>query len=469
METIGVISLLPPAVAIVLALWTKRINSSMLAGVIVAEILLNLGAPWLAPFTALDYMSKVAANLDNLQLIAFSLIVGGLLKLIRDARGFVAFAEAIERLRKHYGKGTVYGLTYGLGVAVFLECWSNILINGTTLAPLYDRLGISRERLAYFIHTIGLNAVAMIVINGWGAFYMSLLSAQDVQQPFQLILGALPYNLYGWACLVMVAIVMVTGLTIGPMKAAEAAAQARLLEPAAEIDADALPHADTPGFRPKLSYMLLPIATLIVTMLTSLYITGKGDITAGAGTASILYAVVLATAVIGAQLIIDRVFTFGEVEEKTVQGMQEFFDISLLIVLALSLGQLCKDMGTGAYISQVAQGALPTFLVPAVVFVLGSLMSFATGTSYGTLAVTVPLILPMAEGTGLSAPLLFGACLSGAIFGDNTSPINDNSIITSMATKVSVIDHVRTQMPYALISAAVAAVGFVVVGLFAAK
>jgi len=466
MTTLGLLSLVPPVVAIALAVWTKRINSSMLAGVLAAEVILHLNAPWLAPFRALDYMSEVATDLDNLQLIAFSLIVGGMLKLIRDARGFVAFAQAIERVRSHYGKGTVYGLTYGLGVAVFLECWSNILINGTTLAPLYDRLGISRERLAYFIHTIGLNAVAMIVINGWGAFYMSLLSAQDIDRPFQLIVSALPYNLYGWASLIMVAVVMATGLTIGPMRAAEAAAVTRRATAVASVVASGDP--DPPTFKPKLSYMLLPIATLMATMLTSLYITGNGDITAGAGTASILYAVVMATGVIGAQLCIDRVFTFGEVEQKTVQGMQEFFDISLLIVLALSLGELCKDLGTGVYISQVAQGALPLFLVPAVVFVLGSLMSFATGTSYGTLAVMVPLILPMAEGTGLGAAVLFGACLSGAIFGDNTSPINDNSIITSMATGVPVIDHVRTQMPYALITAAISAVGFIVVGLFSA-
>jgi Na+/H+ antiporter NhaC len=259
---------------------------------------------------------------------------------------------------------------------------------------------------------------------------------------------------------------MITGLSIGPMKAAEAAAQAR--REAREIDAEDLPSSAEIGFKPKLSYMLLPIAVLIVTMITSLYVTGHGDITQGAGTASILYAVVLAMAVIGAQLMVDRVFSFVQVEEKAVAGMQEFFDISLLIVLALSLGQLCKDLGTGEFIAQVVQGTLPTFLVPVVVFGLGSLMSFATGTSYGTLAVMVPLVLPMAEATGLGAPLLFGACLSGAIFGDNTSPINDNSIITSMATKVSVIDHVRTQMPYALISAAFAGVGFLIVGLVAA-
>jgi Na+/H+ antiporter NhaC len=143
--------------------------------------------------------------------------------------------------------------------------------------------------------------------------------------------------------------------------------------------------------------------------------------------------------------------------------MREFFDVSLLIVIALSLGGLCKDIGTGAYIAQLAQAALPTAVVPAVVFVLGSVMSFATGTSYGTLAIMVPLVLPMASATHLPAPLLFAACLSGAIFGDNTSPINDNSIITSMASGATVLEHVRTQMPYALIAAGLSAIGFVVI------
>jgi Na+/H+ antiporter NhaC len=198
-------------------------------------------------------------------------------------------------------------------------------------------------------------------------------------------------------------------------------------------------------------------------MVTSLYVTGDGDITRGQGSASIFYAVTLATGVIAVQLLVDRVYSFVQIEEKILEGMREFFDVSLLIVIALSLGGLCKDIGTGGYIAQLAQAALPTVLVPAVIFGLGSVMSFATGTSYGTLAIMVPIVLPMSAATGLPPALLFAACLSGAIFGDNTSPINDNSIITSMASGATVLEHVRTQMPYALIAAGLSAIGFVVV------
>ncbi len=467
MTSYGILSVLPATVAILLAFWIKRINAALLAGVVVAIVLLNPQAPWLAPFRSLDYMVRVAIDPDNFMLIAFSLLVGGLLKLIRDANGFQAFSDAIARARKGYGKGTVFGLTYVLGTVIFLECWSNILITGTTLAPLYDKLGISRARLAYFVHTVGLNMVAMLVINGWGAFYMTLLSAQQIDRPFQLIVSALPFNLYGWASLGMVAFVMATGLTIGPMREAEAATRAAIENEGTET-ASAEP-AQPAGPEPRLSYMLVPILTLIVTMLTSLYLTGNGDITRGAGTASILYASALATMALAALLLVKRVFSFGEIEDRIVGGMQEFFDISLLIVFALSLGELSKDLGTGEYMSRLVSESLPIFLLPVIIFLLGALMSFATGTSYGTLAIMVPIVLPMAGATGYDPALLFGVCLSGAVFGDNTSPVNDNSIITSMATKVSVIDHVRTQMPYALIAAGVSAIGFVIVGLLFAR
>ena len=463
--SIGWPSLLPPLVAIALAFATKRILPSLFAGAFVAMVIKNLHAPWLAFPRTLDYMVEVTINRENLELIAFSLVVGSLLKLIRDANGFSALALRLERGQRTLGKGTVFGLTYALSSVVFLECWSNIFISGTTMGPLYDRLGIPRQRLAYFVHTIGLNTVAMIVINGWGAFYMSVLRAQHVDQPFQLILSALQYNFYSWVCLVMVAIVMATGWSIGPMRAFDRAARERLAVPPAEIT-DVLETAPVEsGVKPRLRYLVLPVLVLVVTMVTSLYLTGGGDITRGEGSASILYAATLATVVIAIQLLADRAFTFVQIEEKAMEGMREFFDVSLLIVLALALGGLCKELGTGAYISQIAQSSLPIFLVPVTVFVLGSVMSFATGTSYGTLAIMVPIVLPMAQATGLSAPLLFASCLSGAIFGDNTSPINDNSIITSMASGATVLDHVRTQMPYALICAGIAAIGFLLVPL----
>ena len=463
--TLGAVALLPPFAAIACALITRRIASSLLAGVLAAEIVLNLHAPWLAPFRALADMIAVAGNRDNLSLIVFSLAVGALLKLIQDSGGFLAFAHWVERARGGYGRGTVFAVTFGLGAAVFLECWSNILVNGTTLRPLYDRIGVSRERMAYFVHTIGLNFVAMIVVNGWGAFYVSLLRAQKITDPFTLIVATLPFNFYGWSSLALVVVVMATGLTIGPMKAAEAAVPARLA--AARPDAPGVAGV-APVNPARLAYMVAPLLTLVGVMVASLALTGGGDVTRGDGSASIVYAVCAAIAVAGALLLANRAIAPAALEEKILQGMAGFLTVSLIIVFALSLGQLCKTMGSGVYMAQLMRAAFPVALIPAVVFLLGGAMSFATGTSYGTLAILTPIAIPIGEATGLGAPLMFGACLSGAIFGDNTSPLNDNAMITSIAADVSVMDHVRTQLPYALIAGSVALAGFVIAGLMQA-
>jgi Na+/H+ antiporter NhaC len=145
--------------------------------------------------------------------------------------------------------------------------------------------------------------------------------------------------------------------------------------------------------------------------------------------------------------------------------MGEFLEIAILIVLALTLGDVCKQAGTGTFLGEMARQGLPGFLVPAVVFALGAVMSFATGTSYGTFSILVPIALPMADAVGLDPALLFGACIAGGVFGDNASPISDTTIVTSMATGVPVVEHVKTQLPYALVAASLAVGGYLVLGL----
>lgn len=459
METLGLLSIFPPLVAIILSLTTRRVLPSLLAGVVAAQIVIHLGEPLRTPAALIDHLSKIASNYDNLQLIAFSLLVGALLKLMRDSNAFAAFAQAVERVRKDYGRGSLFAVTYGLSSTLVLEVWSNVLINGATLSPLYDRLGVARQRLAYFLHTIGLNTVAVVLVNGWGAFYMGLLATQQVEQPFQFLLRAIPYNLYGFASLALVIVVMATGLALGPMRAADRAAKSRATAARADAREGVAPKA-LEGPKPRLVYMLAPIATLFGTVFLSLYLTGGGDITKGAGTASIFYAVVAAVTVLAALLLAFRAFTFLEVETKVIAGMQELVDVAILIVLAFALGDLCRQMGTGPYLSSLAVGAVPLTLIPAAVFLLGALMSFATGTSYGTLSILLPIVLPLAAGTGLDAALLFGACLSGSLFGDHNSPISDTSIMTSVGTGVPVVEHIRTQLPYSLIAAGVAAAAF---------
>lgn len=461
-ESLGWLSLIPPALTIALALFTQRVLPSLFLGVLAGHAILAFPRIARSPFLAIDQLLDVASNRDNMIIIAFSLAVGGLLALIRSGRGFEAFASAVERARAGFGRKTAFGVTGVIGAGMFLDNWSNILVNGATSAPLYDRLGISRARLAYFVHTISQCVVAMAVINGWGAFYMGLLAAQGVERPLAFVLGSVPFMLYNWIGLALVGVVMVTGLTFGPMRAYDAAA---VRDPTVEAAEPAVgEEAPSETVDARVSYMIAPLLTLLATVFIALYLTGDGDILAGDGGLSILYAVIAASAVAGGLLLFHRAYRAGEVEDRFIGGMARFFDVGLLIVLALAIADLTVTLGTGRYVASFITGAIPGFLAPALIFLTGALISFATGTSYGTYAILTPIALPIALQFGIDPRLMFGAIISGGLFGDIASPISDTTIMTSIGTEISVIDHVRTQLPYALVTAAAAVMGFVGLG-----
>ena len=161
--------------------------------------------------------------------------------------------------------------------------------------------------------------------------------------------------------------------------------------------------------------MIVPILTLIIGVMTSLYFTGGGSIIRGSGSTSIFYGIMLGSAAIAGLLMFYKVFSFVEIEKRYFKGMAEFFEIAVLLVLALALGSLCKEMGTGVFFSQIAQGALPIELMPALVFLLGVVMSFSTGTSYGTFSLLTPIAIPLAMATGMDPALMFGACIAGGL------------------------------------------------------
>ena len=456
LSTSGWLSLAPPIIAIAVAFRTKRVLSALMAGILCATLILSSSQPYLAPVRALDYLIETLASPDNLRLVMFSVLVGGLLKLIRDSGGFDAFALALRRWRGGYGKATIYSLTWIFGVTLILETWSNVLINGVTMGSLYERLGISRARLAYFVHTIAINVVALVLVNSWGAFYLALVTAQGVSDPLQLVIAAMPYTLYCWISLLVVAVVMLGGFTPPSLREFERASSAAAPQIATST---AAAHA------PRLRHMFVPIASLLGIVFLGLWATGQGSITAGDGSASILYAVVGTILLTAAMLRIDGVFTTEQAGQKIVDGTAQFLQVGVLIVMALALGKLTKDLGTGQFVAQLLQTSMPIQVIPALVFVIGAIMSFATGTSYGTFSIMVPIALPIGEATGIDPALLLGACIAGGVFGDNCSPISDTSIVTSLATGVLVVDHTRTQLPFALVAAALATFGYLLLGM----
>jgi len=452
----GWLSLLPPLIALGLALWKKKIIPALLAGGLAGVLILSV-SKWGFFFEYLDQVIRVAGDRSNLQLILFGVLVGGLIKLMEKSGGFSGMVSYLESKKLHK-KRHIYLLTWLIGLFMLLENYSNILVNGTTVGPLYDRLGISREKMGYFLHTISINFIALVVVNSWGAFYMTLLSGQGIDRPFELVVRAMPLNFYCILSLVMVLLTMLFGWNLGAMRKYPVSHDVSTVT---EEDPSLLSHSAGKAW-----YVIIPVVVMVVTMLLSLWITGGGHLIEGKGTASVFYAVIVAILVLVFMLIFKPKTERPSIEKTIYSGLGEFLEIGILLALALTLGSLCRQLGTGMYIAGLAKGHFPVFLLPALFFLVSCLISFSTGTSYGTFSIMVPLAIPVAMAMGIPLPLMFAACISGGVFGDNASPFSDTSVITGVSAKINVVRHVETQLPYALISATGAIILFVVAGLW---
>jgi Na+/H+ antiporter NhaC len=465
MTDLGFLSILPPVIALGLALWKKKIIPALLIGGLAASLLLS-PFRWSFVVEYLEQVIRVTGNRGNLQLILFGVLVGGLIKLMESAGGFQGMIRLLESLNIRT-KRPVFLLTWSIGLLMILENYSNIMVNGTTVGSLYDRLGIPRTKLAYFLHSISINWVAIIVFNSWGAFYMTLLAAQGIADPFQVVITSMTMNFYCIASLIVVALTMVFGWNLGAMRRYTAVGVSPVAAAASSAAAGAGSSAESNTSPVASLLVIVPVLVLVATMLIALAVTGGGSMLKGDGTAAVFYAVLAAIAVLA--LMVQFTPTAGRpsVEKSVYAGIGDFMEVGILLALALTLGGLCKAMGTGQYIAGLASGNVPTFLMPLIFFCVGCLISFATGTSYGTFSIMVPLAVPVAQAMNIPLPLMFAACISGGVFGDNTSPFSDTSVITAISAKTGVVEHVETQLPYALVSATFAGTLFVVAGLLA--
>ncbi len=463
MISLGLLSILPPVLALALALWKKKIIPALIVGGLAASLLLA-ASKWTFIVDYLERVIRVSGDRGNLQLILFGVLVGGLIKLMEMSGGFRGMIRLLESLNIRTRR-PVFLLTWAIGLIMILENYSNIMVNGTTVGSLYDKIGVPRAKLAYFLHSISINWIATIVFNSWGAFYMTLLAGQEIADPFGVVVSAMPMNFYCIISLIVIVLTMMFDWNLGAMRkytavGAHATPDGGQSAMGSDV-AGASPHA-TPATS---LLVIVPVLVLVATMLIALAVTGGGSMLKGDGTAAVFYAVLAAIAVLALMIQFRPKSERPPIEKAVYTGIGDFMEVGILLALALTLGSLCKEMGTGHYIAGLASGNVPTFLMPLIFFFVSCLISFATGTSYGTFSIMVPLAVPVAQAMNIPLPLMFAACISGGVFGDNTSPFSDTSVITAIAAKTGVVEHVETQLPYALISATLAGVLFVIAGL----
>lgn len=445
-------SLLPPLVAIAVATWKREVIVALLLSILTAELLLAGSAPLNALPATVERLVAVFAASDNSRILLFSLLIGALLGLIRCSGGVSAFVRWLLHSRLARGPRSVSLLTALLGLSLFIESNLSILACGTFAQPLFDRFQLSRARLAFIVDGTCAPVSVLILLNGWGAYVLGLLQGYGLESPVATLLASVPLNFYALTILLMVAYTAWTGRVHGALATHE---RYRILPPAAEAE---------PGSGRK-RYFVAPLLTLVGGILVCMYLSGNGNLRAGAGASAVLYATCMATLLLWMLLRIDKVQPHAKLVQIAFAGMAELLPVVAILLLAFALGAAMQELGTGAFIARLVSAALPLWLVAPVVFLSACLISFTTGTSWGTFGILVPVVLPVALATGLPPALLLAAVLGGGVFGDHCSPISDSTVLSSLASGCEHLLHVQTQLPYALLAALLSLLLFLAVGL----
>lgn len=479
----GFLSLVPPLLAIVFAIRSKQVYLSLISGIFLGWIILHDGNVWLGFLGTLEGLVEVFADAGNTRTIMFSALVGALIILIQRSGGVEGFIRWVStRLENKKGsRKTVQFYAWLISVIIFVETSISILTVGAIFRPLFDRFKIAREKLAYITDSGSAPACIIFPLNGWGAFIMGLLAAQQIDQPFITMIKAIPFNFYALLALVTVPMVILFDWDVPVMKRAEERTRAGKLmwdDSRPLISDDVLTTKMVSGIQPRSWNMVLPILVMILSMPVILLYTGWENTPSdgslfdkillalgnGSGSKAVLVAVTLSIVAAMTMYKVQGIMGIRENFDWIIKGIAALVPLALLMLLAFAIGNVCKELGTGIYTSHVIGNFLAPFVVPALLFIVSSFIAFSTGTSWGTFAIMVGIAVPLIQNMDLHFSLSLAAILGGGVFGDHCSPISDTTIIASMSSATDHVDHIKTQLPYALIIGAVSTLGYLLFG-----
>lgn len=495
----GLLTLIPPVVAIVLAFFTKNVIISLFIGTLSGTFLVQLvDNSFLNAIVQsfLDFVSRILNSLAdpwNAGIILQVLVIGGVIHLVAKMGGAKAVAEALARKAKTAKSTQV--VTLLLGLAVFFDDYANSLIVGPIMKPVADKMKISRERLAFIIDATAAPIAGLAIVSTWIGLEVGLINdafingiGQEVDA-FGVFLQTIPYRFYNILILVFVFITSILLKEFGPMYRAEVEARRRGLsfeeeEVASDSNMDHDELEPKEGIKLSIWNAIIPIGVLVITALLCFYFSGYSAIMGGedvalqgimtnsplsfkaiqeafsASDASVaLFQSALVASIVSIIMgVAKKIFTVSEAIDTWIDGMKPLLITGVILLLAWSLSSVIKDLGTAKYLVSLLSGSLPNFLLPSLIFILGAIISFATGTAYGTMGILMPLAIPLAYSMNPDMSYVIvstSAVLTGAIFGDHCSPISDTTILSSMGAGCNHIAHVNTQMWYALFIAAI--------------
>ncbi len=463
----GVLSLIPAILAVVLAFWTKNVVLSLIISLFTGALIIASWNPWIAMQDMFsNYLFVNITDSGNAQTVIMMSFVGGFVALLEKSGGARAFASAIAKKVK--SKSTAQGCAWLGGLAIFFSDSGNSLILGPIFRPIMDRLKVSRAKLAYILDSTSSPVCILVPITGWGVYIMSIIATEFEGLGIELndastFVAAIPYQFYAILALLLVPLIAFGKRDFGPMAQSERIAQHGLTEEQKAAGEEVIVSDDK-----KVSAwnMGLPLIVLFVTIFVMFFSWGwpAEEVAGSKIRVALTSGYFLASITLGIMIIKQKLMTFNDVFDTFIGGIKKMAGILVIIICAWGVGGVCGDLGTSTFIVDSTIDIIPASLVPAMLFLIGSIISFATGTSWGTMAILLPLGIHMAYGFGVSEYITIAAVLSGSLFGDHCAPISDTTVMSSMAAGCNHIEHVKTQIPYALLAAVSAFIAYLILG-----
>ncbi|NNG25967.1 MAG: sodium:solute symporter, partial [Ignavibacteriaceae bacterium] len=391
---------IPPVFAILLAIKTRQVFISLFLGIVAGWIIISCGNVLTGIELSIQSIIDVFKDAGNTRVIIFCALVGALITLTQANGGVQGFVDLIQKKNIVTGRKRATAFSFLVGCGVFIESSISCLVTGTIFHPVYEKLKISREKLAYICDTTSSPVCILIPLNAWGAYVISLLEKENISNSFLVFINTIPLNFYAILAVLFAGFIAFSYNDFGAMKKAEKRSE----ETGKTIAEGALPvvSEDVSSTKPKKGIphrainMIIPITIMIVMMPVSLLITGEGDMTAGSGSTSVLWSLLSAITVAGIISLTQRLLNLKEVMDFTLKGIAGLIPLAILMTLAFSIGDTCRTLGTGEYVASISSDFLSPAAIAPILFITSAFIAFSTGTSWGTFAIMIPIAVPTA-------------------------------------------------------------------------
>ncbi|MDR2486681.1 MAG: Na+/H+ antiporter NhaC family protein [Clostridiales Family XIII bacterium] len=490
MDHYGIWSIVPPILTIVLAIVTKEVLLSLFLGVFSGGLILSQGNPLGALEKIVEILvgtydesgefvvSGALTDPWNVEVLLIVTMLGGLIGLMVRSGGSQSFGDLLgRRIKTKVGAQVT---SWVIGIVIFFDDYFNALTNGAVMRPISDRYQVSREKLSYIIDSTAVGICLIVPLSSWVAFVCSLIgdaykSAGIEVDPFLTFVKSIPYNYYAWLSIIMVLVVILLKLDFGPM----AKAEKRTRETGALCDrtfsgggADEDDFSSIEPMKGKANDLIVPIVLLVVLALVFMLYTGgffgSGDLIDAVnnidGMLALTYAIAISVIFAIVYYAVKRLSKITDSIAAFVTGTKSMLFVIILLAFAWSIGGIGSELGTDVYVATLFADNVPKVIVPLIIFVFSCAMTFATGATWGTYAIMLPIAIPIALEMDLSVFACITAVIGGGGFGNHCSPLADTAILSSAASNIRHTDHIKTQIPYSLTCAGAACVGYVVSG-----